>query len=126
MPVADQNATVLGAERPPAAPGSCELSLVVPVYNERDALPGLLDEMERVCTQLGVAWEIVIVDDGSTDGTPELLDRYVSGRSGVSVVRLRRNFGKSEALDRWVRPQLRRDRGHPGWRWPRRTPRSQR
>jgi glycosyltransferase involved in cell wall biosynthesis len=98
IPGADQNATVVGTERASTVPAGRELSLVVPVYNERDALPGLLDETERVCNELGVDWEIVVVDDGSTDGSAELLEQHASRRSGVSVVRLRRNFGKSAAL----------------------------
>jgi glycosyltransferase involved in cell wall biosynthesis len=75
-----------------------ELSLVVPVHNERDALPELLAEMERVCEEMGRAWEIVVVDDGSTDGTAELVERLATEHEGVRAIRLRRNFGKSAAL----------------------------
>lgn len=81
-----------------AARGRAELSLVVPVHNERDALPDLLEEMEGVCTGLGRSWEIVVVDDGSTDGTTELLERHASERPGFRMVRLRRKFGKAAAL----------------------------
>jgi glycosyltransferase involved in cell wall biosynthesis len=75
-----------------------ELSLVVPVHNERDALPVLLEEMERACAALGREWEIVIVDDGSTDGTTEWLEQQATERDRIRAVRLRRNFGKSAAL----------------------------
>jgi glycosyltransferase involved in cell wall biosynthesis len=86
---------------PPAAHNAragLDLSLVVPVYNECDALPGLIEEIEQVCANLDVDWEIVFVDDGSTDGTAELLVQHANERGGVRVVRLRRNFGKSAAL----------------------------
>ncbi len=75
-----------------------QLSLVIPAYNERGALPGLLAEAEEVCARVGLKWEIVVVDDGSTDGTGELLDDHARTHPGVRVVRLRRNFGKSAAL----------------------------
>jgi glycosyltransferase involved in cell wall biosynthesis len=75
-----------------------KLSLVIPVYNERDALPGLLDEARRACEALDLDWEIVVVDDGSTDGTRGLLEEEARMRDDLRVVRLRRNFGKSAAL----------------------------
>ena len=81
-----------------AAPADVELSLVVPVHNEHDALPELLTEMEQVCAQTELTWQIVVGDDGSTDGTTELLERHAGEREGFRVVKLRRNFGKSAAL----------------------------
>ena len=86
-----------GAPEMSSPPGP-QLSLVIPAYNECGALPGLLDEIEQVCAGLELDWEIVVVDDGSTDGTGELLEDYAREHDGVRVVRLRRNFGKSEAL----------------------------
>jgi glycosyltransferase involved in cell wall biosynthesis len=74
------------------------LSVVVPVLNEREALPGLLDELERVCSSLGRSWETVFVDDGSTDGSWEVLGRLAQDHPEVRAIRLRRNFGKSAAL----------------------------
>ena len=77
---------------------SFELSVVVPVLNERQCLPELLSELERACDSLGLAWEVIVVDDGSTDGSGELLERLAGESSVLRVVRLRRNFGKSAAL----------------------------
>jgi glycosyltransferase involved in cell wall biosynthesis len=82
----------------PVADGVVELSLVVPVHDEQEALPQLLEEMEAVCTEIGRSWEIVVVDDGSTDGSTELLERHARKRPGFRVVGLRRNFGKAAAL----------------------------
>jgi glycosyltransferase involved in cell wall biosynthesis len=77
---------------------SAELSLVIPVLNERDAIPGLADEIERACEPLGLRWEAIFVDDGSEDGSAELLEGIATEREPFRLVRLRRNFGKSAAL----------------------------
>jgi glycosyltransferase involved in cell wall biosynthesis len=77
---------------------STELSVVVPVLNEREGLRDLLAELERACDSMGGPWEVIFVDDGSTDGTGELLETIAAEHPGVRVVRLRRNFGKSAAI----------------------------
>ncbi len=92
----------LDAVAPPraASPGGPEvdISVVIPVYNERESLEALLEEVEDGCARTGLAWEVVWVDDGSIDGTTEVLERLARTREGVRLVRLRRNFGKSAAL----------------------------
>ena len=75
-----------------------DLSFVIPALNEREALPALLEEIERSCKGLGLEWEAIVVDDGSTDGTFELVEELASERPWLRGVRLRRNFGKSAAL----------------------------
>jgi glycosyltransferase involved in cell wall biosynthesis len=85
------------APRRPASAG-VDLSLVIPVLNERQALEPLLHEVEDACARMGRRWEVVFVDDGSTDGSSELLERFAREREKVRFVRLRRNFGKSAAL----------------------------
>jgi glycosyltransferase involved in cell wall biosynthesis len=74
------------------------LSLVIPVYNEVDSLAPLLDELDVAVAGLGVAAEVVFVDDGSTDGSFAEMERLAAARDDVRVVKLRRNFGKSAAL----------------------------
>ena len=75
------------------------LSLVIPVYNEVASLEPLLAEIDAAVAGLGVAYEVVFVDDGSTDG---IVRRDGAPRrrraSDVRIVKLRRNFGKSAAL----------------------------
>lgn len=77
---------------------SPDLSIVIPALNERQALPGLLEEIGVTCASLGRSWEAIVVDDGSTDGTIELVEDLAASRSEIRGVRLRRNFGKSAAL----------------------------
>jgi glycosyltransferase involved in cell wall biosynthesis len=75
-----------------------ELSIVVPVLNERQALPALLREIEAACAPLEPRWEVLVVDDGSSDGSFELVEELAAERPWLRGVRLRRNFGKSAAL----------------------------
>ncbi|HIE51273.1 MAG TPA: glycosyltransferase [Armatimonadetes bacterium] len=87
----------------PAATGEGEMpevSAVIPVYNERESLPELHGQLVEVLTRLGRSWEIVYVDDGSTDGSFEQLrELHAASPSGrVVVIRLRANFGQTAAL----------------------------
>jgi glycosyltransferase involved in cell wall biosynthesis len=74
------------------------ISVVVPVRNEERSLGPLLDELGRALEPLGDTWEVVFVDDGSTDGSFAALTRLHDSHANVRVVRLRRNFGKAAAL----------------------------
>jgi glycosyltransferase involved in cell wall biosynthesis len=74
------------------------ISVVVPVHNEERSVALLLDELDSALEPLGTPWEAVFVDDGSTDGSYAALTRLHSARTNVTVVRLRRNFGKAAAL----------------------------
>jgi glycosyltransferase involved in cell wall biosynthesis len=75
------------------------ISVVVPVYNEEPSLRDLVDELTLVLDAIGEAWEVVVVDDGSSDGTFATLAQVNAERPGIRVVRLRRNAGKAAALD---------------------------
>ncbi len=74
------------------------LSVVVPVYNEERSVEFLYDEVASALDPLGRAWEVVFVDDGSSDGSFGALTRLHARTPNVRVVRLRRNFGKAAAL----------------------------
>ena len=74
------------------------LSLVVPVYNEADSLGPLVAEIDEALAAAGLAFEIVFVDDGSTDGSSAVMQGLAAARPDVRVVKLRRNFGKAAAL----------------------------
>ena len=75
-----------------------EISIVVPVLNERDSLPHLHEELTRVLGEVGKSYEIIVVDDGSTDGSVEFVRDVVKDDPAVTLVELRRRFGKATAL----------------------------
>jgi glycosyltransferase involved in cell wall biosynthesis len=74
------------------------LSVVVPLLNEEATLEQLYRELESALVPIGLDWEVVFVDDGSTDGSYRELVRMHAAHLNVRVVRLRRNFGKAAAL----------------------------
>jgi glycosyltransferase involved in cell wall biosynthesis len=74
------------------------ISVVIPLHNEERSIALLYDELEAALEPLARDWEAVFVDDGSTDGSFAALTRLHEARENVSVVRLRRNFGKAAAL----------------------------
>jgi len=80
------------------ASSSPELSILVPVYNEVDSLAQLHREITEGCRGAVTDYEIVFVDDGSSDGSAQALDALADADAHVFVVHLRRNFGKSPAL----------------------------
>ena len=76
-----------------------EVSLIVPVFNEEENLHVLAGEIETAMAATPYAYEIVYVDDGSTDGSPEVLRRLAEADPRARILRLRRNSGLSAALD---------------------------
>lgn len=75
-----------------------ELSVVIPVYNEENNIVPLYRGLKEVLEGVGLSYEIVVVDDGSTDGSFEVLRELHRGDEGLKVIRLRRNFGQAAAF----------------------------
>ena len=75
-----------------------DLSIVVPVYNEAESLPTLADEIRQSMEAAGLAFEVWLVDDGSSDGSWAVIDRIHGQDPRFAGVRFRRNYGKSAAL----------------------------
>ncbi len=74
------------------------LSIVIPIYNERPVLPLLYSRLRAALDPLDISYELVLVDDGSRDGSADYLAGLATEASAIKVVRLSRNFGKEAAL----------------------------
>jgi glycosyltransferase involved in cell wall biosynthesis len=74
------------------------LSIVVPIHNEEHSILPLYDRLTSVLFSLGRSWEILFIDDASTDRSYELLGNLVQTDPRLKVLRLRRNFGQTAAL----------------------------
>ena len=77
---------------------SPELSLVIPVYNEKDALPELIERCLASCRETNKAFEIILVDDGSKDGSRGLIAKAATDHPEVIGVILNRNYGQHAAV----------------------------
>jgi glycosyltransferase involved in cell wall biosynthesis len=75
-----------------------ELSIVIPVYNEEENIAPLIQETNAALRSLGKPYEIVVVDDGSSDATFSVLARLYQREPCLRVVRLKRNFGQTAAI----------------------------
>ena len=75
-----------------------ELSVILPVFDERDNLQVLYGELAQTLEALATSYEVLFVDDGSTDGSNEVLAEIQSHDGNVRVIELRRNFGQTAAL----------------------------
>jgi len=75
------------------------LSVVAPVYNERENLVPLVDELLRVLRPAGMPFEVLLVDDGSSDGSTQAIEALASAHPEVRGVYLRKNRGQSAAFD---------------------------
>src|ERR671929_2168722 len=73
-------------------------SIVVPLHNEQENVTDLYDRLKAVMETNGESFEIVLVDDGSSDDTFQLLRQIAAVDSRVTVVKLRRNFGQTAGL----------------------------
>jgi glycosyltransferase involved in cell wall biosynthesis len=75
-----------------------DVSVVVPVYNEEDSIPEMYVQLTEALSQLDRTYEILVVDDGSADGSYELLKELHEKDTHVRVIRFRRNFGQTAAF----------------------------
>jgi glycosyltransferase involved in cell wall biosynthesis len=75
-----------------------DLSVVVPAFNEAESLPELAEWIAKVCASSSIDYELIVIDDGSTDDTWEVMKLLSARNSKVRAIRFRRNYGKSAAL----------------------------
>ncbi|GAX42302.1 glycosyl transferase family protein [Tolypothrix sp. NIES-4075] len=75
-----------------------DVSVVVPIYNEVESIPHLLEAIASTLTASELSYEIICVDDGSTDGSADFLRKEAQTRSDLKAVILRRNYGQTAAM----------------------------
>lgn len=76
----------------------CHVSVVVPVYNEYESLPELEQWVDRVMRESEFNYQLILIDDGSSDTSWEVIEQLAAKNESVSGIRFRRNYGKSAAL----------------------------
>jgi len=76
-----------------------DISVVVPLFNEAESLPELLSWINRVMTEHGFSHEVILVDDGSNDGSWEVIEELKQEFPTIVGIKFRRNYGKSAALN---------------------------
>lgn len=77
---------------------SSDISIIVPSFNEKESLPELASWIDEVMTREKLSYEVLIVDDGSTDGSWDTVKAISKDNAAVKGIRFRRNYGKSAAL----------------------------
>jgi len=75
-----------------------ELSIIIPVFNEKDSIGPLVSELQEVLPSLNCEYEILLVDDGSRDGTSELLEQVALQHPEFKYIGFKRNFGQTAAM----------------------------
>jgi glycosyltransferase involved in cell wall biosynthesis len=87
-----------GRLRSPTAISALDISVVIPLYNEEESIPELYQKLTAVLEEYNRPYEIIIVDDGSKDGSFPLLRQLALEDQRLQVVRFRRNFGQTAAF----------------------------
>jgi glycosyltransferase involved in cell wall biosynthesis len=75
-----------------------DLSIVIPVFNEAEGLPTLVATLRSALTPMAIEAEMIFIDDGSSDGSGELLESFAAADPNLRVIRLRRNYGQTAAM----------------------------
>ena len=75
-----------------------DISVVIPLFNEEESLPELVEWIENVMKENSFSYEIIMVDDGSNDNSWEVIRKLKEEKTCVRGVKFRRNYGKSAAL----------------------------
>jgi glycosyltransferase involved in cell wall biosynthesis len=76
-----------------------DLSIVIPLYNEEESLPELCGWIRQVCTEHQLSYEIILIDDGSTDDSWKVIQNLRNADDTIKGIKFQRNYGKSAALN---------------------------
>ena len=79
--------------------GKIDLSIVIPIYNERESISGLYKRLEKTLSKMKLKYEVLLIDDGSIDGTYNELLKIHSKNKSFKIIRFRRNFGQTAAME---------------------------
>ena len=77
-----------------------DISLVIPLYNEEESLQELTDWIRQVMEKNNYSYQVIFIDDGSSDNSWNKIEELVNADSNISGIKFRRNFGKSAALNK--------------------------
>jgi glycosyltransferase involved in cell wall biosynthesis len=83
-----------------------DLSIVIPLFNEEESLPELAAWIDRVCTAQQLNYEVIFVDDGSTDNSWAVIEKIRSQNERYKGIKFQRNYGKSAALNEGFKAAL--------------------
>ncbi|MGO3306051.1 MAG: glycosyltransferase, partial [Sphingobacterium sp.] len=75
------------------------ISVVIPLFNEEESLPELVEWIRQVMRSNAYTYEIILIDDGSNDSSWEVIERLKLEHPEISAIKFRRNYGKSAALN---------------------------
>ena len=75
-----------------------DISVIVPLYNEEESLPELFTWIQRVMKENSFSYEVIFVNDGSTDGSWNVIESLSAKHPEAKGIKFRRNYGKSPAL----------------------------
>ena len=76
-----------------------DLSIVIPLFNEDESLPELTAWIEKVMLQNNFSYEIILIDDGSTDNSWQVIEQLRMANPHIKGIKFQRNYGKSAALN---------------------------
>lgn len=76
-----------------------DLSIVIPLFNEDESLPELAAWIEKIVSANGFSYEVIMIDDGSTDNSWKVIEQLREGNSNIKGIKFQRNYGKSAALN---------------------------
>lgn len=90
--------TRIGASRSPPAASGIDVTVTIPLFNEAENIPILYARLRSALEALGRSWELILVDDGSNDGSAPILEQIAASDDRVTVVQFRRNYGQTAAF----------------------------
>lgn len=83
-----------------------DVSIVIPLFNEEESLPELLAWIERVVNANQLSYEVILIDDGSTDDSWNVIEKLRTSNSNIKGIKFQRNYGKSAALNEGFKAAL--------------------